>query len=196
MKIECFTKRASFIIFSVVVIMVLCSVVTTSIASAASLHGSKDSDTLDGTPEADKINGGGGDDLIYAYGGNDRVMAGDGNDEVYPGAGDDYVVGGKGNDKVYHTMSENAGSVDYYRGDRGDHDTLIITMPGGLPNMEWIVQRVEDFFYEKLYQLGSNRVIDFNELNEQLLSEFGIELEGLDLRVRGFEIIEINMETP
>ena len=92
---------------------------------AATIVGTKGSDSLKGTRGPDSIVGLGGNDTIAGLAGRDMICGGHGDDTLKGGKADDYLVGGHGND----TLNGGPGRMDYCPGSsRLGHET-----PGGGP---------------------------------------------------------------
>ena len=79
---------------------------------AATIVGTKGSDSLKGTRGEDVIAGLGGNDTISGLAGRDMICGGHGNDTLKGGKGNDRLEGGHGND----TLNGGPGRMDYCPG--------------------------------------------------------------------------------
>jgi hypothetical protein len=140
------------------------------------IWGGRGDDQIYGDGGHDRIWGGRGDDQVYGGDGHDRIWGGRGDDTLNGGAGDDKVYAGSGNDTVVHSLSENAGSRDYYHGGGGD-DLLVLEMSSVAHTSE--LQADIEAFVEFLGQPGN------------LWKHQVFEFQALDLRVKNFERLEI-----
>lgn len=122
------------------------------------------------------IFGGSDDNLIAGTDGRDVISSGDGSDTIQAGLGSDLIFAGDGDDRVIHVASERAaGNYDFAAG--GD----------GIDTLELVVTQAE---------LQDAALIAEIEAFQQTLERgWGEEFkfESLNLKVQGFERLEINV---
>jgi VCBS repeat-containing protein len=143
------------------------------------LDGGKGDDRLFGGDGNDKLEGGKGDDFLDGGAGNDRLDGGKGRDFVDGGAGNDIVMAGKGNDVANYTLAANLGAHDVYDGGKG-FDTLQLTLTSAeLASVQADIAAFEAFLACKENpQSDDGRTFQF---------------QSIDLDVRNFEALDINM---
>lgn len=115
-----------------------------------------------------------GDDRIFGNGGDDNLFGGDGNDVLKGGADDDILDGGKGNDKIFGGIGQDlikggvgsdklfgSGGKDKVKG--GGGNDVIDTGAGR--DVAFGGGGADKFVFKDNY--GTNRIKDFNELNNR-----------------------------
>lgn len=129
-----------------------------------SLEGGSNHDTLSGGIGDDSLDGGSGDDDLACGSGSDSVSGGAGTDDLYGGGGDDNLRGGDGDDKLSGGGGNGTDRLvggtgaDVLEGGQG-HDVLA----GG--------QGADDFHFDCLSDLDSDRIKDFSTLEDSIALE-------------------------
>lgn len=99
-----------------ILLALVVSAFTASVAIAANFRGTAGNDTIRGTAQADIIKGFAGFDTLSGLGGNDTINAGPGNDTANGGDGSDIIYGVGGDDELFGQR----GGDKLYGGDSND----------------------------------------------------------------------------
>jgi len=166
------------------------------------LNGFNGNDTLQGNAGSDTLNGGEGNDTLEGGADADHLIGGSGDDILRDGTGADLIEGGLGDDTYFWEGGSNNTLTEDFIFDAGGDDAIRVDTPQNLTFYRVFGSdlQLRDGFYhrvtlenqladpalnlpiiERLEDLNGFTYIDFNNFNEQIITE-GTDLDDTILR--------------